>query len=630
MSPRLIESINSPADLKALAPEQLPQVCQELREYVIEVITQVGGHLGASLGVVELSVALHRVFDSPKDVFCWDVGHQAYIHKLLTGRRDRFPTIRQYKGLSGFLKRSESEHDHFGAGHASTSISAALGFAEAAHLKGEERQAVAIIGDGAMTGGMAFEALNNAGSSGRDLIVILNDNNMSISPNVGALSRYFTEMTTSPQLNRLRDQIWDALGHLPAGTGKLARELGHRMEESMRSFVSPGMLFDELGFRYFGPVDGHDLDGLMHLLERLRQIKGPKLLHLLTRKGKGMEVAEQNPVKYHGVGGKVKEKVSANAPEAPATRPQGPSYNTLLPAMLKPWMEANGSVAVVTAAMAEGTGLSTLAADMPGRVFDVGIAEGHAVTFAAGLAAGGARPVACIYSTFLQRAIDSIVHDVALQHLPVLFLIDRAGLVGADGPTHHGTLDIAYLSMIPELVVAAPKDGNELNDLIALARSHEAGPFAIRYPKDNSFNWDPERRPQAPALGSWEKLREGDGPVLIANGAMVQESLEAADLLAEREIHATVINARFIKPMDTAMLDELARQPATLISLEEGTVVNGFGAQLRQELAARGFGGRLLSWGLPDGWVEHGDRRILLHKVELTGVDIARRVLEQV
>ncbi|MDP2360936.1 MAG: 1-deoxy-D-xylulose-5-phosphate synthase [bacterium] len=624
--PRLIESIASPADLRALPEDRLDVVCRELREFVIEVITQVGGHLGASLGVVELTVALHRVFETPRDVLVWDVGHQAYIHKLLTGRRTRFATIRQYRGLSGFLKRSESEHDQFGAGHASTSISAALGFAEAAHHLGQQRHVAAIIGDGSMTGGLAMEALNNAGISQRDLLVILNDNTLSISPNVGALSRTFTEMTTSPRLNRLRDQVWEALGRLPDSTSRRARELGRRLEESLHSMVTPGLLFNEFGFRYFGPVDGHDLPGLIRILERLKQIRGPRLLHVLTVKGKGLEVAEKDPVKYHGVGGKLTDTGDIPAPPPPPDRPTAPAYQSLVPRILAPIARRDKRLVAITAAMAEGTGLAEFARQFPERCYDVGIAEGHGVTFAAGLAAAGMRPVVCIYSTFLQRAVDSIVHDVALQHLPVLFLLDRAGLVGADGPTHHGTLDIAYLSMVPGMVVAAPADGNELHDLVATALAHEGGPFAIRYPKDNSFCWEAERAPRLLPLGSWSQLRPGDGPVLVATGAMVREALEAADLLAARGVDCGVVNARFIKPMDTALLDQLARHAGPLYAVEEGAVLNGFGAMLRQELAARGHAGRLTSLGLPDDWVEHGERRILLHTVGLTGDDLAKRV----
>jgi 1-deoxy-D-xylulose-5-phosphate synthase len=622
---RLIERIADPAELRALPAESLPQVCAELRAFLIEVVTQVGGHLGASLGVVELTVALHRVFESPHDAIIWDVGHQAYIHKILTGRRERFPTIRQQGGLSGFLKRSESEHDVFGAGHASTSISAALGFAEAARQLGEERHVVAVIGDGAMTGGLAFEALNNAGNSKADLLVILNDNNMSISPNVGALSRTFTEVTTNPRLNKLRDLIWDAFGKLPEGTGKLARELGHRLEESLRTMVVPSALFDDLGFRTFGPVDGHDLPGLIHLFKRLKGIRGPKLLHVLTTKGKGLEVAERDPVKYHGVGGRQKIEVLPGAAGVPAGWPSAPSYNTLLGGLLEAEMLRDRRVVAVTAAMSEGTGLAGLAQRLPERVYDVGIAEGHAVTFAAGLAAAGMRPVVCIYSTFLQRAIDSIVHDVALQKLPVTFLLDRAGLVGADGPTHHGTLDLAYLGMIPGLAIAAPKDGDELRDLLRTALERE-GPTAIRYPKDDSFRFDAAAQARSLPLGEWENLAAGGGVALVATGAMVQEALEAARLLGERGIPCRVVNARWIKPLDGDGLAGLASSCSLIATLEEGTLAGGFGCAVRTALAGLGYAGRLLSLGLPDDWVEHGERRALLHLVGLTGIDIASRL----
>ncbi len=621
---RIIEGIGGPADLKAIPEEELEGVCRELREYVVEVITAVGGHLGASLGVVELTVALHRVFDSPRDVFCWDVGHQGYIHKILTGRRERFPTIRQHGGLSGFLKRSESEHDHFGAGHASTSISAALGFAEASRRSGSERHVVAVIGDGAMSGGLAFEGLNNAGNSQRDLLVILNDNNMSISPNVGALSRYFTEVTTSPLLNRLRDQVWDALGKLPAASRRMARDMAHRVEESMRTMVVPGMFFDELGFRYFGPVDGHDLTGLIRLLERLRDLRGPKVLHVLTVKGKGLSEAERDPVSYHGVGSKV---VPSDLAELqPEGRSSAPSYNDLVSGLLEDALQRDKRVVAITAAMSEGTGLKEFADRHPDHFFDVGIAEGHAVTFAAGLAAGGLRPVACIYSTFLQRAYDHLVHDVALQRLPVVFLLDRAGLVGADGPTHHGSLDLAYLSSVPGMVLAAPRNGNELRDLLHCALAQDQGPFAIRYPKDNSFAWDPAAPARELAVGSWELLREGRDAALLAVGAMVEEALQAAELLAERKISLSVVNARFVKPLDGFLLERLCASHPLLVCIEEGTGVNGFGAMVRMRLDELGFAGRFLSLTLPDDAVEHGERRVLLDQVGLTGPRIADRV----
>jgi 1-deoxy-D-xylulose-5-phosphate synthase len=623
---RLIENINHPADLNKYNEQELKQICQEIRDYIIEVITVVGGHLGASLGVVELTVALHKVFDSPRDVFCWDVGHQAYVHKILTGRRESFPTIRQYKGISGFLKRSESEHDHFGAGHASTSISAAAGFAEAARLKGESCHSTAIIGDGSLTGGMAFEALNYCGNRQTDMLVVLNDNNMSISPNVGAVSRYLTEMTTSPKLNKLRDQVWEAMGLLPDGTKKLARELGSRLEESLLNIVSPGMLFDDMGFRYFGPVDGHDLPGLIHLLDRIKDIKGPRILHVITKKGKGLDVAEKNPTKYHGVGASIKaselERVTV------ADRPHAPSYNSLVYPILQEEIKHNPQLVAITAAMAEGTGLSKFAAEYPDNFHDVGIAEAHAVTLSAAMAAAETKPVVFIYSTFLQRAYDQVIHDIALQKLPVTFMLDRAGLVGADGPTHHGTLDLAYMATVPGMIVAAPRDGNELRDLVRTSLSQKEQPFAIRYPKDNSFYWDADAKASPLVIGSWEKLKDGSLVAFIAVGSMVQECIEASKMLAEHDLNTTVVNARFIKPFDKDMLAELAGRHLHLICVEEGTSEGGLGSRLRLELDKLGFAGKFNNFTLGDCWVEHGDRSVLLDDCGLTADRITARVLE--
>ncbi len=621
---RIIDRINSPADLKLLSDEALLGACKELRDYTVETITRVGGHLGASLGVVELTVALHKVYDSPRDVLCWDVGHQGYIHKVLTGRRDELPTIRQYKGLSPFLKRSESEHDHFGAGHASTSISAALGFAEARDRLGQDHSVIAVIGDGSMTGGLAFEALNNAGHSNRDLTVILNDNNMSISPNVGGLNRYMTEATTSPLLNKLRDQLWDMLGKLPKGGDRLAREMGKRFEDSMRNMVVSGMFFADMGLRYFGPVDGHDLHELIHVLDRMKNIAGPKLLHVITEKGRGMPGNRENHLKHHAVGGKVKPAFPKHIdrPE----RSKAPNYNDLLPDLLDAMMEKDDKLVAVTAAMTEGTGLARLEKKRPEAIIDVGIAEGHAVTFASGLAAGGARPVVCIYSTFLQRAVDHIVHDAALQKLPVIFTLDRAGLVGPDGPTHHGAYDLSYLSMIPGMVVAAPKDGNEFRDLLATAQAYTDGPFAIRYPKDNSYRFDKEAPAKSLPIGSWEILHEGSDLVLVAVGAMVEEALEARERLQAEGQSVGVVNARFVKPMDEDCLRRLAKSKARIVTLEENSVLNGFGAQCRTRLAELGFRGDLKCLGIPDRYIEHGDRWILLDLAGLTAERIHAQI----
>ncbi|MCB1047205.1 MAG: 1-deoxy-D-xylulose-5-phosphate synthase [Calditrichaeota bacterium] len=624
---RIIDRINSPADLKLLSDEALLGACKELREYVVETITRVGGHLGASLGVVELTVALHKVYDSPTDVFCWDVGHQGYIHKVLTGRRDQLPTIRQYKGLSPFLKREESPHDHFGAGHASTSISAAVGFAEIRDRMQQDHHVVAIIGDGSMTGGLAFEALNNAGNSDSDLLVILNDNNMSISPNVGGLSRYMTEASTSPMLNRMRDMVYDLMGKLPKGGDKLARELASRFEDSARNMVVSGMFFTDMGFRYFGPIDGHDLHEMIHVLNRMKTIKGPKLLHVITEKGRGMPGNREDHLKHHAVGGKIKPAMPAHI-ERPQ-RPTAPGYNDLLPDLLRPLIESDARFVAVTAAMSEGTGLAKLEKTHPRGVIDVGIAEGHAVTFAAGLAAGGGRPVVCIYSTFLQRAIDHIVHDCAIQKLPVIFTLDRAGLVGADGPTHHGSYDLSYLPMIPNMVVAAPRDGNEFRDLLETATHWDKGPFAIRYPKDNSYHFDPDSPARHLPVGSWVELRGGADLCLVAVGSMVEEALECATLLEAQGISAEVVNARFVKPMDQAMIERLASSHSWIVSVEENSEVNGFGAQFLARLNAAGYTGRFSLAGIPDRFIEHGDRQILLDLAGLTGGRLAARLLEE-
>ncbi len=620
----LLERIQGPGDLKLLPEEDLPQLCRELRNEVIRVITSSGGHLAASLGVVELTVALHRVFDSPRDKMIWDVGHQGYIHKLLTGRQSEFETVRQFGGLSGFLKREESEHDAFGAGHASTSISAALGFAYAAKRRKERRETIAIIGDGSLTGGLAFEGLNHGGASGLDLLVILNDNQMSISPNVGALSHYFTEVNLHPFVNRLRDQVWEATGKLGGRNKDRSRELARRMFESLSSLVLPGIFFNELGYRYFGPIDGHDLSAMTHTLERLHKIRGPRLLHVVTKKGKGLPIAERNPVKYHGIGGNLRETAPQDMLET--EQPKAPSYNNLLPVILEELLPKHEGLFAITAAMAEGTGLAPLAAAHPERVVDVGIAEGHAVTFAAGAAAAGQLPVVAVYSTFMQRAVDNVIHDVALQKLPVIFALDRAGLVGADGPTHHGNFDLSYMGMVPGMVVTAPADGNEFRALLHLAVSH-SGPFCIRYPKDNSYAFDPALPVEPIALGSWKRLRVGNRLRFLAVGSMVRECLDAAELLAEHKVEAEVINCRFIKPMDQQILAELAACPLPLITVEENCPRGGFGEALRGELACLGRTRGLYHMSLPDQWVEHGGRRLLLDQVGLTGQRIAERVL---
>lgn len=620
----LLSRIDSPTDLKVLSVDELEILCGELRSYVWETITRVGGHLSASLGVVELTVALHYLLDSPSDRIVWDVGHQSYIHKVLTGRRDRLPTIRQHGGISGFCKRSESPHDAFGAGHASTAISAALGIAAARDMSGEDYQVVAVVGDGGLTGGLAYEGLNNAGASGRRLVVILNDNKMSISPNVGALSRYLTGIIASPRFNKAKADVWKLSEHFPKT--KLFRQMVRRIEESLKGLLVPGMLFEDLGFRYLGPIDGHNLRELLVVLDRVRTMEGPILLHVVTQKGKGIAVAEGDPLKYHGV----KALVPKNGKlEPPAPKP---TYTDILGRLVPRLAREDARVVAVTAAMAEGTGLVTMGEEHPDRFFDVGIAEAHAVTFCAGMATAGMRPIAAIYSTFLQRAYDQIVHDVALQHLPVLFCLDRAGLVGEDGPTHHGCFDLAYLACVPELIVCAPKDGRELCDLIHTGLGQER-PFAIRYPRDTipddlTLSQVDEIDLRTLELGSWERLRPGEETVLLAVGSMIGAALECAERLDSLGTPVGVVNCRFTKPMDEGMLREILATARRVVTLEEGSLAGGFGSQVAALAAGLDRAPRLLAIGLPDEFVEHGRRAQLLQRAGLSADAVHGRIVE--
>lgn len=613
----LLPTIEKPADLKQLSLGELEALCAELRDYIIDVITKIGGHFATPLGAVEITVALHYVFDAPRDILVWDVGHQAYAHKILTGRREKFPTIRQWNGLSGFCKRSESPYDTFGAGHASTSISAALGFAKARDLQGKDNKVVAIIGDGGMTGGLAFEGLNNAGQLKTDLLVVLNDNKMSISPNVGAISQYLTRIVTNPYYNRLRDEIWELLGKMPIGKKRL-REMAHRLDESVKNLIVPGIFFEELGFRYFGPIDGHNLEQVISTLKKLKRLKGPRLLHVLTKKGKGFEAAEGDPVGYHGIKGNAgKSKPKADAP---------PPYLKVFGHTACELVEADERLVAVTAAMREGTGLVEFHKKYPDRFFDTGIAEGHAVTFCGGLAAEGMRPLMAIYSTFLQRAYDHLIHDIAVQKLPVIFALDRAGLVGADGPTHHGVYDLSYLSAVPNMIIAAPKDGNELRSLLHTAVKGVNQPFVVRYPKDSSVRFDPDLTPETIPIGSWEELEEGSEVALLAVGSMVEAALASRTILAEEGIFVGVVNCRFVKPMDDELLRRLKRDYSHLITVEENVLMGGFGANLRQRCAVLGLEtGGVHCIGVPDEFFEHGPRSTLLDHVGLSPAKIAEK-----
>jgi 1-deoxy-D-xylulose-5-phosphate synthase len=625
----LLDRIDSPRDLADLTRPQLQKLCHEIREFVIDVVSQKGGHLGASLGVVELTVALHHVLELPRDRIVWDTGHQAYVHKVLTGRRDALWTIRQYGGISGFLKRGESDFDAFGAGHASTSISAALGMAAARDMAGDDHRVVAVIGDGAMTGGLAYEALNNAGQSGRRLLVVVNDNGMSIAPNVGAIAHYLTRVTTSRHLKKLRDESLHLLGRLPA-LGEPMEGIARRLESAVKDALVPGALFQALGFNYFGPVDAHDLDLLLDLLPKVLERDGPVLLHVMTTKGKGLAPAEEHQESFHGVA--PFDKVTGKARKASAGGT--PSYTKVFGDAMLEAAETFDNVVAITAAMPSGTGLTEFADQYPTRFFDVGIAEAHGVCFAAGLACDGMRPVAAIYSTFLQRAFDQVVHDVALQRLPVVFALDRAGLVGADGPTHHGTLDLAYLRCVPGMVVSAPRDGNELRDLLWTGLHHDTGTFALRYPRGNvPEGFDAARKPRVLPIGSWEMLAEGGDVALLAVGAMVGVAQDAAERLAENGIAATVVNCRFVKPMDSEVLRAVRETCPVLVTVEENVLSGGFGAGVLDELERIDLSReKILRLGLPDRFVTHGSRERLLDDVGLAPskiVDAVKGVLDR-
>lgn len=610
MQLKLLPNIESPEDIRKYSIEELNKLVDELRHHTIETISRIGGHLAPTLGVIELTVALHKVFETPKDKIIWDVGHQGYAHKLLTGRFNQFSSIRQFGGLSGFLKRSESDYDVFGAGHASTSISAATGIAQSRKHSGKNFRVVSVIGDGSMTGGLAFEALNNAGALKTPMIVILNDNEMSISPNVGALNTYLTKIVTNPIYNHIREEIWNLSGKLPFGKKK-ARTILHRVEDSLKSLLVPGMLFEELGFRYIGPIDGHNLKDLVDTFEKIKDVKSPMLLHVLTKKGKGMANVKKDKyhsdaVKYHAV--KPNGKVSNIKADTV------PIFQDVFGSLVSEVARNRKDTVCITAAMREGTGLVQYAKEFPKRYYDVGIAEGHAVTFAAGLATENIRPIVAIYSTFLQRAFDHIIHDAAIQHLPVVFCMDRAGIAGEDGPTHHGALDIAYLKCIQDMIVTAPKDGNELRHLLYTGLDYKEGPFAIRYPKASSINFDKLEQAELLPIGSWEVLRQGQETVILAVGPQVYEALNAAKNLELSGINCEVVNCRFIKPMDQDYLHNVIKSFKNVVTVEEGVASGGFGESVASWLSINGFKGDIKTIALPDKFVEHGPRQLLLDK----------------
>ena len=618
----LLERIQSPADLKQLTRPELDQLAEEIRHVVIQTVARRAGHLAPNLGVVELTLALHRVFDSPRDKIIWDVGHQSYPHKLVTGRFEQFDTLRTWGGLAGYPRRIESVHDPFGTSHGSTSISAALGLAVARDLKGESHHVIAVIGDGALTGGMAFEGLNNAGELKRRLIVILNDNEHSISPNIGAIHRYLTKLTTSRMYRRFEHDVWDLLGSLPRGCK--AQSLAGRIKEGLQNLVVPTVLFEEMGLKYFGPIDGHDLDVLEETLSDLKRFREPVLLHIMTQKGRGYAPAEKDAITFHGVG--------VFDPETgTASKGSKKTYTHVFGETALLIGERFPSAVAVTAAMTDNTGLQAFARRFPTRFFDVGMAEEHAVTFSAGLAAEGRLPLTTIYSTFLQRAFDQIIHDVAVQNLKIVLCIDRAGLVGEDGAPQHGVFDVGYLRMVPGAVVMQPKNGEELRDMLWTAAAWDGhAPIAVRYPRsaipDEAL---PAREPQALEIGRAEQLRAGGDVALIALGTMVLPALAAAERMAEQGVSATVVNARFAAPLDERMIAGLAKSVGRLITIEESMVSGGFGSAVSECLDRLGLGATPLHRiGLPAEFITHGKRDELLQKNGLDASGIAARALE--
>ncbi|MRR07040.1 MAG: 1-deoxy-D-xylulose-5-phosphate synthase [Deltaproteobacteria bacterium] len=618
----ILSSIKSPDDLKVLAPAELETLAGELRETIITVCAANGGHLAPSLGVVELTIALHRVFSTPRDKIVWDVGHQAYAHKLLTGRRDSFPTLRKFGGISGFPKRSESPHDAFDVGHSSTSISSALGIAAARDLKHENTKVVAVIGDGSMTGGLAYEGLNHAGHLNKDLIVILNDNEMSIAENVGALSNFLSRTMTNEFVHRIKKDLQSFLEGLD-GVGQSVLHVARKAEESLKGLFTPGMLFQAFGFEYIGPIDGHNLNQLVKTLESVKRFDNAVLIHVLTKKGKGYRPAEENPSLFHGIGPFDRETGKTRSSKG------APSYTAVFGETIRLIAAENEKVLAITAAMPEGTGLSGFAREFPERFFDVGISEQHAVTFAAGLAAEGFRPVFAIYSTFLQRAYDE-VFDVCLQNLPVTFAVDRAGVVGNDGPTHHGLFDLSYLRTFPNMVVMVPKDENELRHMLVTALHHD-GPIALRYPRGSGFGVPLDQTLLPLPIGTGEILRDGAQGAILAVGTMVYPSLEAAGQLAGEGIDLSVMNARFVKPLDREMILSLARRTGVIFTVEENVLEGGFGTAVLELLEEEGVAGTLVRrLGFPDRYIEQGEQAELraLYSLDAAGIaNAVRKVL---
>ncbi|NLW45080.1 MAG: 1-deoxy-D-xylulose-5-phosphate synthase [Syntrophomonadaceae bacterium] len=616
----MLQSINNPSDLKRLPPAKLKDLSQEIRELLINTVARTGGHLAANLGVVELTLALHYVYDLPKDKIVWDVGHQTYVHKMLTGRLKRINSLRQYQGLSGFPRVDESPYDIFNTGHASTSISAAVGLALARDIRQENHSVVAVIGDGALTGGLAFEAMNHAGHLGLDFTVVLNDNAMSISPNVGALAGYLRKLRMDPAYSQTKEEVEQALLRIPGIGANLVKAAG-KIKDMVKYLVVPGMLFEELGFTYLGPIDGHNIEEMIMVLRRSRHIKGPVLVHVITEKGKGYPPAVENPDVFHGIG-------PFDVATGKAIKSGIKTYTQVFGEFMVRKAESSPDLVAITAAMASGTGLSVFAEKYPDRFFDVGICEEHAVTMAAGLASGGLRPVVAIYSTFLQRSFDQIIHDVCLQNLPVVFAVDRAGLVGEDGPTHHGVFDLSYLRQIPNIIVMAPSNEDELNDMLDSALRY-GQPVAVRYPRGSGEGVQIKTSPEYIPPGTARLLQEGDQVLLVAIGRMVNIAVKAAAYLRERGISAAVINARFAKPLDADMIGIWAARCRRVVTLEENVLMGGFGGAVAEAMNCKGISAEFLHLGIPDAFVDHGAVNRLLEDLGLDAPSVAASIVSR-
>ncbi|MFZ1321349.1 MAG: 1-deoxy-D-xylulose-5-phosphate synthase [Ignavibacteria bacterium] len=618
---KFLKDIDYPKDLKKLNLMNLRELADEVREYLIDTISRIGGHLGASLGVCELTLALHYVFNTPDDKIIWDVGHQGYIHKILTGRKELLKTIRQKNGISGFLKRSESEYDVFGAGHATTSISAALGIATARDFSNKNFKVISVIGDGSMTGGMAYEAMNNIGLLKKDIIVILNDNKMSIAPNVWSLQNYFNDLMTNDTYNKFRSKVWELTDVFDKKNSDRLRKVGSKIEGSIKSVVTPGMLFEALGFRYFGPVNGHNVVNLVKMLEELKRMSGPILLHIISEKGKGPTYATDHPQKIHALNPFDKSTGIEHKKSTVSTYTK--EFGTALVELAK----KDKKIIAVNAAMPDGTGLNFMQNEIPDRYFDVGIAEQHAVTFCAGLATEGYTPVAAIYSTFLQRAFDQIIHDVATQKLPVIFVLDRGGLVGADGPTHHGVFDLTYLRLIPGMVLMSPKDENELRNMLYTATKYKRGPVAIRYPRGNALGVK-KGEFELMEIGKGEIVKKGKDVAILAIGNMVKNSLDSEKYLEEYGINAEIINARFVKPLDRELMYDVFKRFDKIITIEDNTIVGGFGSAVAEFAAENNLKSDILIHGIPDRFIDHAKPEELHEDLRIDAKGIAEVVKE--